>query len=85
MTIRWDGTALPCCYDLRGEAPLGKFPENSLKEIWEGRAYTSLRQDHLSGRINDIALCRGCLGNKKQPILEYILGEAAHLYRCKAK
>ena len=54
------GAVHPCCQVLGrdDEAVLGHTSENTIKEIWEGEAYTKLREDHTNG--NYPSFCEGC-------------------------
>ena len=54
------GAVAPCCQVLGRdeEAVLGHTSENTIEEIWNGREYTQLRDDHTSGNYPDY--CRGC-------------------------
>jgi len=44
MHILCDGTAIVCTSDFFTENALGKFPEQSLKEIWNGEQYQLFRK-----------------------------------------
>jgi len=81
MSIRWDGTVVPCCYDLRGEQPVGKFPDDGLLEIWNGRELMALRQSHIGGRAGRIPLCRGCSALRDTSFMDEFFGDAAHIYK----
>lgn len=37
LVLSWDGRAPLCCYDWTDRLVVGKFPEQSLQEIWNGR------------------------------------------------
>ncbi len=58
--ICWDGTVLPCCVDLIGEAPLGNVLKQPLADIWNGPAMVEMRRLHAAGRYQEIELCRNC-------------------------
>ena len=60
MSIRWDGTAVPCCVDLAGDMPLGYVRKDSLLEIWNGSRLMDLRSKIASRQYKDVPLCRGC-------------------------
>ncbi len=81
ISIRWDGTVVPCCYDLRSEQSLGKFPDRPLSEIWNGGPFTELRQAHVTGRVNKIPLCRGCSILHSTYDCDKLFGEDAHVYK----
>ena len=44
MHILWDGSAVACTSDFFADNVLGKFPEQSLKEIWNGDKYRLFRK-----------------------------------------
>lgn len=54
------GAVHPCCQVLGRdeEAVLGHFSENNLKEIWFGKAYEDLREQHRTGNYPDF--CKNC-------------------------
>ncbi|OHE54978.1 MAG: hypothetical protein A2Z47_00530 [Thermodesulfovibrio sp. RBG_19FT_COMBO_42_12] len=60
MSIRWDGTVVPCCVDLSGDMPLGDVRKETLLEIWNGQKLIELREKIASGRYTDVPLCKGC-------------------------
>ena len=60
MSVKWDGTVVPCCVDLAGDMPLGDVRKESLLEIWNGQRLIELREKIASGRYTDVPLCKGC-------------------------
>ncbi len=60
MSIKWDGTVVPCCVDLAGEMPLGDVRKESLLKIWNGQGLIELREKIASGKYTDVPLCKGC-------------------------
>lgn len=60
LIMGWDGTAVLCCEDNWGDAVIGRFPDESLYEIWNGKAMQRARRLHETGRYEEIALCRTC-------------------------
>jgi hypothetical protein len=80
-TIRWDGTMVPCCYDLRSGQPLGRFPDQSLLELWNGPGLRGLRQDMVRGRAHTIPLCSGCSPMRDPSGLDDFFGPAASIYK----
>lgn len=59
MAVMWDGRVVPCCYDYDGKYVLGKMPEETLMDIWEGEAMSSLRRELMSKQVKN-ALCVNC-------------------------
>lgn len=61
LTINWDGSAGFCCTDYEHVIKIGKFPEQSLQQIWEGKPLAGIRKRFLSGAYNEIpVICRTC-------------------------
>lgn len=59
MTILWDGTVVPCCFDFNGRYKLGNIKEKTLKEIWNDKPMQELRNEFISGNVKN-SLCRNC-------------------------
>jgi radical SAM protein with 4Fe4S-binding SPASM domain len=59
VMIHYDGTVVPCsrCYDKK--FALGKFPEQSLRQIWNGEKMLQLRRTHIKDRMLH-EYCRSC-------------------------
>jgi len=49
VSIKADGTVVPCCFDFKKDIPLGSIYHESLGNIWHGAALAKLRSAHLSG------------------------------------
>ena len=45
LTIPWDGTVLPCCFDYDSKYPLRNVAENSRWEIWNSTSMQKLRKE----------------------------------------
>lgn len=45
MMIAADGSVFPCCVDYDGTMVMGKFPDQSLAEIWAGKPFRTLRSE----------------------------------------
>jgi MoaA/NifB/PqqE/SkfB family radical SAM enzyme len=59
LTVMWDGQVGGCCSNWNNEAVVGKFPEQSLQEIWGGKERKDLLFSATTpGRWSP---CRGCL------------------------
>ncbi len=59
MVICADGTVTPCPQDYWGKMVMGDVRTSSLREIWNGEAYQSLR-NAFRGDIDSLELCRKC-------------------------
>jgi radical SAM protein with 4Fe4S-binding SPASM domain len=57
--ITWDGRVVPCCFDKDATHQLGTLGEANFAAVWQGNAYTSFRQNLLTGR-NSIDICKNC-------------------------
>lgn len=44
MHFLWDGTVVACTTDFWGKNSLGKFPEQSIEEIWNGQKFKDFRK-----------------------------------------
>ena len=62
--ILFDGRVVPCCLDYRGQIVLGKFPENSFAEIFEGIRATQMRNGFLQHKLTE-SFCRRCAFAKR--------------------
>ncbi len=63
MYVGVDGQMAPCCagYAMLPAFQLGRFPEMSLAEAWNGEAVRTLRQAHLGKDFERQPICRECL------------------------
>ena len=60
MVVLNDGTVPMCCVDYNAETPMGKVPDQTLAEIWDGDLFRQVRELHEAERRDEIARCRGC-------------------------
>lgn len=63
LVMGWSGHVVLCCY--AGSADyakylIGKFPEASLRDIWNGDPMNRARMLHRMGRHDEIDLCSNC-------------------------
>ena len=58
LVVLQDGRVTVCCVDHDGELAFGDVREQSLRELWNGRAMQDLRARHVSGDLPDI--CASC-------------------------
>lgn len=58
--VGWDGVLSPCCVDFSYKEILGNVGSQSIENIWKGSRLSQLRQAHLDGRYEEIALCSNC-------------------------
>lgn len=59
MTVLWDGEVVPCCNDYDKKLSLGNLKNHSLSEIWNGPEMRALREEFISGRVEN-PLCHRC-------------------------
>ncbi len=60
MYIWYDGLCNPCDVDYKSELCVGSVKENSLQDIWNGKKFTTLRNEHLNGNRNKVYPCDRC-------------------------
>ena len=62
MTILWDGTVVPCCFDFFKTYPLGNITKQSVEDIWNGEPMKKLRSSMFDNTYHKVnSLCDGCL------------------------
>lgn len=71
VTVLWDGTVVPCCFDHNGSLALGRLGEQSLAEIWRGERLASLRRAHRSGDLSGVSLCEQCTDREGYPVRKW--------------
>lgn len=59
LVIMWDGQVGACCSNWNNEAIIGRYPEQSLREIWNGARRRQLL--HYAADPNRGGPCKGCL------------------------
>lgn len=60
LAVLHDGRISSCCYDADAAIILGDVMTENLLNIWHGKAFTELRQKHLSGKRAEVKLCSQC-------------------------
>jgi len=65
MVINWDGSVVPCCFDMNNRYPFGNVFNQSVKEVWNSNKYVQFRKQILSSK-KQIPLCKYCPGTNKQ-------------------
>ncbi len=60
MNINFNGKVSACSFDWRHGLIMGDVNRESLRSIWEGKAYRDFRIMHLRRQRNEHPLCRGC-------------------------
>ena len=60
LQVLWTGEVVPCCYDFNGEMLLGDLRRQSIRDVWHGERYRSIRRAHETNDFADWPLCRTC-------------------------
>jgi radical SAM protein with 4Fe4S-binding SPASM domain len=60
LSIYWDGTVVPCCYDYDGSYLLGNVNNQTLFSIWNNEKMEKIRNAHTCYAQNQIKLCSKC-------------------------
>lgn len=58
--LKADGTVPLCCIDYNTKNNMGKFPEKSIKNIWNNKKFKKIRNFHENSNRNKISICQGC-------------------------
>jgi radical SAM protein with 4Fe4S-binding SPASM domain len=59
MTVTWDGTVVPCCFDYDMKYVLGDMRHETLSDIWNGKRMNRLRKEFTANKVTN-PLCRNC-------------------------
>lgn len=60
LAVAWDGSVAMCCEDPQVSEPIGRFPVQSLAELWNSDHMNDLRAAHRAGRFDVSRLCVDC-------------------------
>ena len=60
LVIQWNGDVVACCRDYNGTLKMGNVMDDTLKDIWNGEAYTIFREKMASGEGLS-HFCKECL------------------------
>lgn len=60
LVVKYDGNIQACCMDWLRKMPVGKFPEQSLKEIWEGEKSNEIRRHLYTYDRESLEMCSKC-------------------------
>ncbi|MCB2185709.1 MAG: radical SAM protein [Deltaproteobacteria bacterium] len=60
LAVLSDGRVTPCPQDFFGRLTLGRLPDQSLREIWQGEAARRLRRAHARRDLGDYPGCAAC-------------------------
>ncbi|MBC7262800.1 MAG: radical SAM protein [Chloroflexi bacterium] len=59
--IYWDGTLVCCDRDFDAKYPLGNVKDGVMRAWRDGERMVGLRHKHLTGDLDDVPSCRGCV------------------------
>lgn len=60
LAVAWNGEVAMCCEDPQVAEPIGRFPDASLAELWNGERMRRLREAHRAGDFAVSRLCADC-------------------------
>ena len=60
MYVWWDGKVNPCDVDYKSTLQVGNVEQQTISEIWNGSAYSKLREKHLNGSRSEYSVCAKC-------------------------
>jgi len=60
MVVFWNGDVTICTSDIDGNYIVGNLKERSIKEIWDGKQLSSVRNLHRKKQFQKIPLCSKC-------------------------
>ena len=60
MFIHPDGVVTVCCADSLRDYQVGNIHTQTLQQIWQGEPYQRLRNLHVAGRFEEVAMCANC-------------------------
>jgi MoaA/NifB/PqqE/SkfB family radical SAM enzyme len=70
LVVLASGEVTSCCIDFNGTFALGRFPEDSLRAIWQGPKLLALRDLHKRHAYGENAVCGPCNANRMWSVYE---------------
>ena len=64
LAVLWNGDVVTCCMDWRRDNVMGNVRDATIREVWEGAQYRSIRALSDAGRLSERPLCNGCGHNR---------------------
>lgn len=61
MVVHHDGTVVACDHDWSEQYIIGHVKNDRIIDIWNGQKMDNLRKQHINGRADGIARCKGCI------------------------
>ncbi len=69
IVINWEGSVVPCCFDMNNFFVFGNAFKSPIKEIWNNQKYTNFRKMILNHK-RGIPLCKDCPGTNKETFVD---------------
>lgn len=69
VVINWDGSVVPCCYDMHNTFTFGNILDQPFSKIWNNKKYQDFRKQILNNK-KSIFMCKNCPGNTKEILLK---------------
>jgi radical SAM protein with 4Fe4S-binding SPASM domain len=60
MVVYWDGSVVLCCADMFSRTVVGDLKSNSITEVWNGPQLKKYREQMVSRKRFDVAICQDC-------------------------
>lgn len=60
MVVYWDGQVGLCNHDWNNGLNLGDLTTQSIREVWQSKAYQKVRLEHQAGHRREVPACRSC-------------------------
>jgi radical SAM protein with 4Fe4S-binding SPASM domain len=58
--ISIEGKIHICCKDTNGEIIMGDLTKDKFMDVWNSKKFKAVREAHLSGKYDNISLCKDC-------------------------
>lgn len=62
LCILSSGECLPCCWDADGDQVIGKLPDQTLAEVWQGHRHRKMHNQLVCAQFELLPLCDRCSG-----------------------
>jgi radical SAM protein with 4Fe4S-binding SPASM domain len=60
MVVYWDGNIGLCNHDWNNQTPMGNVILSSIKDVWQGIEYKTVRLQHENGKRHLVRTCQDC-------------------------
>jgi len=60
LAIYWNGDVVPCCYDINGSNLMGNVSQRTIKNVWLGEKYKTLRLSCVRNSFPSNSICHFC-------------------------